>query len=1040
MNFAIEVPGEATPLSLQNLYHTLTAASSTNPQQIKSGAQQLQNWEKQPGYYSSLQSIFVDTALPVDVRHLCIIQLKNGIDKYWRKTATNAISKEEKDQICARSIESGTKEPDPLLALQNALMIAKIVRYEYALDWPDALSSLASNLDLTYQPNRDPLELLRALLILLEVIKELSTARIQRTRASLQTAASEVLQILGKVYFGKVQTWTNFVQYGGDDEGGALNSLEQSLLALRTLRRLLIAGWNFPNRSSEFQSAWGLLINHFKDMLALTTDDSSSINADVRLLVEKHLRQIAKLHQNLAKDHPAGFALLPDSIELVTAYWGLISRFGESFGSQTTGAANSRTGDDDDDDGEPMPVMEYLSLKGLLLLRACVRMVFNPAQTFKFQQDQDKEEKSRSRQLVKQTLLTESFSQTMMQTLVTRFFVFRSRDLRDWQEEPEEWERKEEGEDDVWEFSLRSCAEKLFLELMLNYKAHLAPPLISVFANVASPQNYDVFLKDSVYGAIGLAASVLEDKIDFGSFLNGTLAHEVQINQPGYNILRRRIAIVLGQWLLVKDGLDRPLVYQIFQHILDKRDPLNDLVVRITAGRQLKNIILPFEFSIHTFKPYCATITSHLMALINDVELGETKLALLNTLTTLVQSVDDEITPFADQIISLLPPLWEQAGDEFLMKQSILGILSSLISAMKSNSRQYHSFMIPLIESCVKMDSDTRTYLLEDSMELWATVLQQTPSAAVPDVLPLVPHLFPMLEVGSDTLRRSLEMIEVYVYLAPLQMLPSSSLLLPAFVDLLEDAKREATGLALNIIDLLMQSALELGGIEAFMSLMSQLLESKYLQTILSGLRGAHEAHQASGPNRSKSWLDVLAETDYLSILSRIVLAGPNIFVDAVKAARPSEQFDFTIQWLLSEWFRHFDNISHPEKKKLNCLGLTALVQTGQAWMLEHLQELMGVWTETVLEFYDDDNSMGIDYMVYKDPDALKATGETAEQEGRRKLLTVDPVHRFDLKTFIREHVQQAIATSGGNETFQAEWVINVDKDVLEAFGKLGIF
>lgn len=144
MSFAIEVPGEATPLSIQTLYHTLAAASSTYPQQIKSGTQQLQNWEKQSGYYSSLQSIFVDASLPVEVRYLCIIQLKNGIDKYWRKTASNAIKKEEKDQIRARSVESGTKEPDARLALQNALMIAKIIRYEYPLDWLRCLSCILS--------------------------------------------------------------------------------------------------------------------------------------------------------------------------------------------------------------------------------------------------------------------------------------------------------------------------------------------------------------------------------------------------------------------------------------------------------------------------------------------------------------------------------------------------------------------------------------------------------------------------------------------------------------------------------------------------------------------------------------------------------------------------------------------------------------------------------------------------------------------------------------------------------------------------------
>jgi hypothetical protein len=32
--------------------------------------------------------VFLDQSLPLEVRYLAIIQLKNGIDKYWRKTAT----------------------------------------------------------------------------------------------------------------------------------------------------------------------------------------------------------------------------------------------------------------------------------------------------------------------------------------------------------------------------------------------------------------------------------------------------------------------------------------------------------------------------------------------------------------------------------------------------------------------------------------------------------------------------------------------------------------------------------------------------------------------------------------------------------------------------------------------------------------------------------------------------------------------------------------------------------------------------------------
>lgn len=33
------------------------------------------------------QSVFVDKSLPLEVRYLAIIQLKNGIDKYWRRSA-----------------------------------------------------------------------------------------------------------------------------------------------------------------------------------------------------------------------------------------------------------------------------------------------------------------------------------------------------------------------------------------------------------------------------------------------------------------------------------------------------------------------------------------------------------------------------------------------------------------------------------------------------------------------------------------------------------------------------------------------------------------------------------------------------------------------------------------------------------------------------------------------------------------------------------------------------------------------------------------
>ena len=117
----------------------------------------------------------------------------------------------------------------------------------------------------------------------------------------------------------------------------------------------------------------------------------------------------------------------------------------------------------------------------------------------------------------------------------------------------------------------------------------------------------------------------------------------MQVHQPGYNILRRRVAIILGQWLPVKEGLDRPLVYQIFQHLLDKSDHLNDQVVRVTAGRQLKNIVDPFEFAAEAFMPYAPNILGRMMELTEEVELPETKMALLNTISVIVLKMEQNV-------------------------------------------------------------------------------------------------------------------------------------------------------------------------------------------------------------------------------------------------------------------------------------------------------------------------------------------------------------------------------------------------------------
>lgn len=774
--------------------------------------------------------------------------------------------------------------------------------------------------------------------------------------------------------------------------------------------------------------------------------------------VGAHIVQLAKLHNEMSKTHPAAFVLLPKSLELSLSYWSFIKDVGEDFGSKEAVALDpqSRGGFLAD----KKQLLETIALKGLLIIRACVKMVHNPAQNFKSRTPEDKEEKAQATNSVRQNMLTESFVREAMDTLVTRFFVFKASDLQEWLEEPEEWEKREEGEGDDWEFSVRSCSEKLFLDLAINYKEIIVQPLLSVFYSVANAEYEDIMFKDSVYTAIGLAAPVIHEHIDFDAFIRDVLVLDVQKEKPGYYILRRRVTILLGQWCSVKISQNaRPLVYQIFQHLLNPEDGLNDEVVRISAGRQLAHIANDWDFEAEQFLPYAQSILTHLMQLIQSVESTETKMTLLNTISVMVERLDVHITPFAERIVNLLPPLWEQSGEEHMMKAALLTILTRLVNSMKVGSLPMHSMVFPIIKGAVEAGSETQLYLLEDALELWGAILMQTPSeAASPELLDLFRFLYPIYELGSENLRKALEITESYLVLAPQHILSESvrGPLLVALSDLLATLGPTANGTVCNLVETMLRmskqpdvaASLPLGDFNnATASLVIDLARTRdsagdigFIPKLLRGLRGSHTAHCTTGPLAKDPPVDGIVETDYFAILARAITGSMDGFLYTVRESSNGEQLEVTMKWLLEEWFSHYENIGDPSRRKLMCMALTKLLETNQPFILLSLQSLMSMWTDVVTELREDDADTGGDSLVYGE--GAGAAGEAAEapEDARRRVLTMtDDVHTINMTEFIKHHLQQAIGASGGWEQFQEQWLGNVDKEVVEGFSKLGI-
>ena len=270
---------------------------------------------------------------------------------------------------------------------------------------------------------------------------------------------------------------------------------------------------------------------------------------------------------------------------------------------------------------------------------------------------------------------------------------------------------------------------------------------------------------------------------------------------------------------------------------------------------------------------------------------------------------------------------------------------------MQADSRRYHPILIPLIKSSIDTSSEMRSsYLSEDGLELLSIVLMQTPLEAVsPDIISLVQYVLPLVDLRSG--KKTLEIIELYIYLIPAEILSNVAIVLSPLVSLLRSARREGTGTATSLVEILVRQADSIGGIPAVSELAQSLLSSTWLSVTLSGLHKAFLAHQTSGPNRATSAVDGVVETDYLNVFARLAVASPQLFITALDATNYGDEAQETLSqkldWLLTEWFSHIDSIGHPVHKKLHCLALTSLLETAQPWILGRLQSLMTVVSET---------------------------------------------------------------------------------------------
>ncbi|CAI6006706.1 unnamed protein product [Closterium sp. NIES-65] len=171
------------------IYNLLEAA--LNEATRKEAEQALNAYETRVGFCSCLLEIISRKELDQKggARWLAAIYFKNSINRYWRaRRETQGISDEEKPVLRARLLELVADE-NSQVAVQLAVLIAKIARIDYPREWSELFPTLLQKLQ-----SQDPLLTQRAYLVLNHVLKELSTKRLSVDQRTFSQVTSQLFE------------------------------------------------------------------------------------------------------------------------------------------------------------------------------------------------------------------------------------------------------------------------------------------------------------------------------------------------------------------------------------------------------------------------------------------------------------------------------------------------------------------------------------------------------------------------------------------------------------------------------------------------------------------------------------------------------------------------------------------------------------------------------------------------------------------------------------------------------------------------------
>ncbi|XP_037114580.1 importin-11 [Syngnathus acus] len=942
---------------------TLTQATSQDTAVLKPAEEQLRQWETQPGFYSVLLNIFNNHMLDVNVRWLAVLYFKNGIDRYWRRVAPNALSEEEKTTLRAGLI-TNFNEPVNQIATQIAVLIAKVARLDCPRQWPELIPILLESV----VKGQDALQQHRALLTFYHVTKTLSSKRLAQDKRLFQDLASGIYSFACSMWSHHTDLFLQ--QICARDETAAMASLERTLLSLKVLRKLTVHGFQEPQQNMEVMGFLNAVFERLKQFLDCCRQIDTGSTCREKL--EKTIILYTKVLLDFLECHPCAFIpLIQCSLEFAVSY--VFTPVGEGV------------------------TFERFIVQCMNLIKMIVKNdAYKPAKNI-----EDSKPESLEAHKIKTAFFTHPTLTEIGRRLVSHYFLLTEEELTMWEEDPESFAVEETG-GDSWKYSLRPCTEVLFLDIFHNYGQTLTPVLLDMVQNLHGPINVEnpveLLMKDAVFNAVGLAAFELFDNVDFDQWFKNQLLGELQVSHHRYKLIRRRVIWLIGQWISVKFKSDlRPLLYEVILSLM--QDP--DLVVRIETATTLKLTVDDFEFRTEQFLPYLESIFGLLFQLLQQVTECDTKMQVLHVISCVIERVNTQIKPYVGCLVQYLPLLWKQSEEHNMLRCAILTTLVHLVQGLGAESKNLYPFLLPVIQLSTDVSQPPHVYLLEDGLELWYVTLENSP-AITPELLRIFQNMSALLELSTENLRTCYQIVNAYLYLSPTEFLQNyAESLCQSFCDLLKDITNEGQVQVLKVVEIALKVSPILGA-HMFQSLLPAVLRG-----VVNGER-----------------YPVVMST-YLGIMGRILLQNSSFFSSLLTqmASELGQEIDQLLGSVIEMWVDRMDNITQPERRKLSSLALLSLLPSDNSVIQDKFCGIVNVSVESLHDVMTEDpeTSTYKDCMLmshFEEPKLSDDEEPPTEQDKRKKRLALeDPVHSVSLQQFVYEKLK-AQQTLLGDQSF----------------------